>query len=344
MESGTKLRCCTLTFLIFCLLLPAFGQQDEPSIPTNFKLDFETATRLRPQLMALSREPKDGSPGRVVLERLIRQVLDFSSQEFSWELRIAETNDLNAYSSPDGTIYVDNRLAQLASPSAGLWAAILSHEIAHVLRRDWARRYLYQKTLERDRSIPLLLGEPGSPSGTWSSSQKASQSLAQFCRRLEVEADRDGLMLMARAGYHPDFAPALHHLLHAQGSATGNTSLYAMHPCWEERDLELMRDYVAASVEFEHRWQEWYASPGGESADHRVHGNPYGSEGGIKSMGGSCADALRESGWCPRGRLSTECGLGKRGTSVLPASFRLRNARTDGLHFAANDSDVLSCG
>lgn len=37
-----------------------------------------------------------------------------------------------------------------------------------------------------------------------------------------------------------------------------------MHPCWEERDQELMRDYVAASVEFEHRWQEWYASPGGD--------------------------------------------------------------------------------
>lgn len=204
-ESGTKPRGCTLTFLIFCLLLPAFGQQDEPQIPTNFKLDFETAARLRPQLMEQSTEVSSGSPGRVVLERLIRQVPDFSSQNFSWDLRIAETNDLNAYSSPDGTIYVDNRLAQLAGRSAGLWAAILSHEIAHVLRRDWARRYLYQKILERDRSIPLLLGEPGSPSGAWSSSQKASQSMAQFCRRLEIGADRDGLMLMARAGLSSRF-------------------------------------------------------------------------------------------------------------------------------------------
>lgn len=70
-------------------------------------------------------------------------------------------------------------------------------------------------------------------------------------------------MLMARAGYHPDFVPALHHLLHARGSDPRNRSLYAMHPCWEERDRELTGAYTEASIEFEHRWPEWYASPGG---------------------------------------------------------------------------------
>src|SRR6266567_350184 len=36
-----------------------------------------------------------------------------------------------------------------------------------------------------------------------------------------------------------------------------------MHPCWEERDHELSHAYVTTSIEFEHRWPEWYASPGG---------------------------------------------------------------------------------
>jgi hypothetical protein len=36
-----------------------------------------------------------------------------------------------------------------------------------------------------------------------------------------------------------------------------------MHPCWEERDHELSRAYIAASIEFARRWPEWYASPGG---------------------------------------------------------------------------------
>jgi len=31
----------------------------------------------------------------------------------------------------------------------------------------------------------------------------------------------------------------------------------------KQRDRELEHAYIAASIEFEHRWPEWYASPGG---------------------------------------------------------------------------------
>jgi hypothetical protein len=178
-------------------------------------------------------------------------------------VRIVEDEQLNAYSSPDGTIYVESGLARTAGPSTGLWAAILSHEIAHVVRRDWARRYLYQKYLENGGSGAIVLGDPGLPSASWSDPEKASADLGRFCRQMELEADREGLMLMARAGYHPDFVPALHHLLHAHGVGAQAALLYAMHPCWEERDRELSRAYVASSIEFERRWPEWYSSPGG---------------------------------------------------------------------------------
>jgi hypothetical protein len=183
--------------------------------------------------------------------------------KFTWQLRVVENNELNAYSSPDGSIYVESGLAKMAGPSAGLWAAILSHEIAHVVRRDWARRYLYRNTLETSGAQNIVLGDPGVPQATWSNSEKASADLGRFCRQMELEADREGLMLMVRAGYHPDFVPALHHLLHARSSGPRNASLYAMHPCWEERDRELVGAYKEASIEFEHRWPEWYASPGG---------------------------------------------------------------------------------
>ena len=254
--------------LVPCLFwaLSALAQQtlDATRVPANFNLDLTTAARLRPQLMAQSM-PATGSysTGRLVFDRLIEQIPKPSTRKFAWDLRIVEDDQLNAYSSPDGTIYVETGLAQLAGPSTGLWAAILSHEIAHVMRRDWARRYLYQKSLENGSAVTIVLGDPGLPSASWADSQTASEKLALFCRQLEVEADREGLMLMARAGYHPDFVPALHHLLHAQGSHPTATSLYAMHPCWEQRDRELSRAYAAAGIEFEHRWPEWYATPGG---------------------------------------------------------------------------------
>jgi len=222
----------------------------------------KTAARLRPQLMAQSVAAVGRyTRGRLVFERLVAQV-PVSEIKFSWELRIVEDDQVNAYSSPDGSVYVESGLARLAGSSAGLWAAILSHEIAHAVRRDWARRYLAQRELENGTGAAIVLGDPGLPSAAWSTSESASADLGRFCRQMEVDADREGLMLMARAGYHPDFVPALHHLLHAYGPVS-NASLYAMHPCWEQRDREMSGFYAEARIAFGHRWPAWYASPGG---------------------------------------------------------------------------------
>lgn len=245
---------------------PVMAQQrgDIPDVPSQFKLDMMTAALLRPQLMAASAAASGRyATGHLVFERLIEQVSDSSHSKFAWQLRILDDNQLNAYSSPDGSVYVESGLASLAGSSAGLWAAILSHEIAHVVRRDWARRYLYEKYLENGGGAAIVLGDPGLPSASWENSEKASADMGRFGRQMELEADREGLMMMARAGYHPDFVPALHHVLHARSLGKNGRTIYAMHPCWEERDRELSHSYVAASIEFARLWPEWYASPGG---------------------------------------------------------------------------------
>jgi hypothetical protein len=266
-ESGAAKPVCPLA-LFLCLLCatPVAGRQsvDIPEVPSQFKLDMETAAQLRPQLMSQSVAASGRYPtGSLVFDRLVEQVTAPSRGRVAWQLRVVVNDHLNAYSSPDGTVYVESGLARLAGPSAGLWAAILSHEIAHVVRRDWARRYLYQKYLENGGRGAIVLGDPGLPSASWQDSEKARADMGRFGRQMELEADREGLMMMAHAGYHPDFVPALHHLLHARGLGTNRASLYAMHPCWEERDHELNHAYVAASIEFARRWPEWYASPGG---------------------------------------------------------------------------------
>ncbi len=258
-------RTMLLVFFAIFSGAPGTAQQNlsSPEVPDWFRLDIEAAARLRPRLTAQSTVASGRySAARVVLEKLTEQIPAASNRKFVWQVRIVEDEQLNAFSSPDGTIYVESGLARLAGPSNGMWAAILSHEIAHVVRRDWARRYLYQKYLENGGG-EIVLGDPSLPSAAWSDTEKASADMGRFCRQMELEADREGLILMARAGYHPDFVPALHHLLHAHGVGSQTASLYAMHPCWEERDRELNRAYVASSIEFARRWPDWYSSPGG---------------------------------------------------------------------------------
>ena len=238
--------------------------RDSVEIPSRFQVDTQTAARLLPQLQAQS-VPATGPyiTGSTVFAGLVAQVEPGLRAGFTWTLRIVENGEFNAYSSPEGSIYVESGLARLAGTNPGLWSAILSHEIAHVERRDWARRYLYQKQLEDNHGGDIVLGEARAPAASWIDADNASADMGRFCRQLELDADREGLMLMARAGYHPDFAPALHHLLKAEGDAPGSASAYAMHPCWEERDRALSRTYVEASIAFEHLWPDWYASPGG---------------------------------------------------------------------------------
>jgi hypothetical protein len=80
---------------------------------------------------------------------------------------------------------------------------------------------------------------------------------------MELEADAGSLTLMAEAGFHPDFVPALHHALEAQPVQLRQDLRDPSHPRWDERDEKLQKLLVAASQEYDRMWPARYASPGG---------------------------------------------------------------------------------
>jgi Zn-dependent protease with chaperone function len=249
-------------------LVPAQQILPPETVPSTFKADAVFAARVRSQLLPYT-EPATGqyAVGQQVLETLLRQ-LPPGRANFSWELRIAKDAG-NVFSSPDGTVFVDEDFAQFLGSRAGLWAAALSHEISHIVGRDWARRYLFQKSLAAAGASQITLGDGSVHSGAFSSSwvdaQDASSRLASFCQSMELEADAEGLRLMTRAGFDPDFVPALHHLLEAQPKQADARILDPSHPRWDERDQKLQKLYVAAGREYDRLWPERYASPGGNS-------------------------------------------------------------------------------
>jgi len=200
------------------------------------------------------------STGATILLNLVHQLPD-DTRSFSWELRAAPDAG-NIFASPDGTIYVDQDLAEFLGARSGLWAAALSHEIAHVVRRDWARRYLLQKALETARGAQLMLGDTGS-AGTWVDSRGSSAWQASCNQAMELEADTQSLFLMARAGFHPDFAPAMHHALAGQPLQLKRGFADTSHPTWDERDEKLTRLLTSAGKEFDRLWPSREASPGG---------------------------------------------------------------------------------
>jgi len=251
---------------LLCVLRPNLAPAQQilhpETIPSTFTADVVFAARIRSQLLPHS-EPaaRQYAVGKEVMERLLRQ-LPAHGARFSWDLRIAKDAG-NVFSSPDGTVFVDQGLARLLGSRAGLWAAVLSHEISHVVHRDWARRYLFQKSLEESGGSQIVLGEAGGFSDSWIDPRAASNLFASFCQSMELEADAESLRLMTRAGFHPDFVPAMHHLLEAQRRQSDGKLVDPSHPGWDERDQRLQKLYAAAGSEYDRLWPERYASPGG---------------------------------------------------------------------------------
>jgi hypothetical protein len=267
-DKAPRLVLTALLCVFWGNLVPAQQTLPPETVPSNFTADAAFADRIR-SLLLPSTEPASVryAVGQQVLETLLRQ-LPADRAKFSWDLRVAKGAG-NVFSSPDGTIFVDEDLAQLMASrtgsNAGLWAAALSHEISHIVRRDWARRYLFQKSLEQAGASQIMLGDAGVFSGSWMDARGVSNQLASFCQTMELEADAQGLMLMTRAGFDPDFVPALHHLLEGQPGQTEGNIFDPSHPRWNEREQHLQKLYLAAGKEYDRLWPDRYASPGGNS-------------------------------------------------------------------------------
>jgi predicted Zn-dependent protease len=106
----------------------------------------------------------------------------------------------NAFALPGGYLYVTRGLIALTADSSEL-AAVLSHEIAHVLLSHAIER---AKAVERadivERVATDVISDPGESQSARADSRL---SLATFSRNQEIEADRIGITIAGRAGFDP---------------------------------------------------------------------------------------------------------------------------------------------
>ena len=183
---------------------------------------------LRPQLVV----------GTDVFHDLVGTSL-VAEAKLDWRFAILENDSVNAYSDARGHVWVAGGLAQLLNEDRGLWAAVLSHEIAHVILRH---PNLALKGLHL--ALPYVFGK--------------------VLRDREHRADATGMMLMAGAGYHPDSVFALQHLLRqVRGEIPKPLAFLSTHPRWDTREEHSRRVYEEALAEFERRWPDAATSPGG---------------------------------------------------------------------------------
>ncbi|KAI0289061.1 peptidase family M48-domain-containing protein [Russula brevipes] len=153
-----------------------------------------------------------------------------------WNLLVVhEEKTVNAMAAP-GTIVVFTGILPVAKDEQGL-AAILGHEIGHVVARHAAERFSYAKIII---AIAFLAEAVGLPTGFGQILTKLLVDLPHS-RKQEYEADKIGLKLSAKACFDPSAAPEMFKRLGALEKSAGalNVSFLNTHPASDERVKQL---------------------------------------------------------------------------------------------------------
>jgi predicted Zn-dependent protease len=142
-----------------------------------------------------------------MVQRVGSRIAAVTELPYQWEFRVIQDDkQANAFALPGGKVAVYTGMLTITRDEAGL-AAVLGHEIAHVLARHGGERLSQQMGVQTVTQV--LAGMASSNPATVQLVSAALGAGAQvgvllpWGRAQESEADHVGLILMAKAGYDP---------------------------------------------------------------------------------------------------------------------------------------------
>ncbi|MFQ5852509.1 MAG: M48 family metallopeptidase, partial [Candidatus Binatia bacterium] len=201
----------------------------------------------------LSRQPDALRIVRKVGERIARVA---NKPNYQWEFRVIDDPEMaNAFAVPGGKVAVYTGIFPAARDEAGL-AVILAHEVAHAIARHAAERMSH--------GMLVQLGGLGLSAALGSNPQLANQVLQAyglgtgvglilpFSRSQELEADRIGLIFMAKAGYDPSVALEVWERMGKKEFVKDQDSppeFLSTHPGYERRAQQL-RSWIPEALKF----------------------------------------------------------------------------------------------
>ncbi|MEW6164479.1 MAG: M48 family metallopeptidase [Pseudomonadota bacterium] len=132
--------------------------------------------------------------------------------DYQWEFRLIEDDkQINAFCLPGGKVAVYSGLLPVAGDDAGL-AAVIGHEVAHAIARHGGER-LSQEILVAGLTVATVAAtQDPKQRDLYAGLLGAGAAvgfLLPYSRLHESEADRMGLIYMAKAGYDPRAALGL---------------------------------------------------------------------------------------------------------------------------------------
>ena len=172
------------------------GGASSISLDQEWQLGNQMAAQVAQQVHLVN-DPQALAYVRMVGER-IHAVTPLADRPFDFEI-VADPS-VNAFSIPGGHVYVNTGLIAQADQADEL-AAVLAHEISHIVHRDVLKQVEQQQEISVVGSI--LLGQNPNALSQIVAQVLAGGAMARFSRANEKAADHAGLHFMTAAGYNP---------------------------------------------------------------------------------------------------------------------------------------------
>jgi predicted Zn-dependent protease len=172
-------------------------------------------------------------------------------QNYQWEFNLVDGDTVvNAFCLPGGKIGVYSGIIPVAGDETGL-AVVVGHEVAHAIANHGGER-MSQLLLVQMGGMALSKAVEEQPEKTQQLLMLAFGVganvgvLLPYSRKHESEADRIGLILMARAGYDPNMAIPFWQRMNEQGGPRPPEFL-STHPAPETR-MNDIRTYLPEAM------------------------------------------------------------------------------------------------
>lgn len=183
----------------------------------------------------LSTDARKADRASCIVRQLVAQ-LPADWQALDWETQVFAVDSPNAFALPGGKVGINTGMFKVAANQDQL-AAVIGHEIGHVIARHSAER------LSQSALAEAGMGLAGAYVGRNASPAQVNQVVAllgagaqvgvllPYSRLHETEADKIGQALMAKAGFDPREAAKLwENMIRAGSGSQAPPRLLSTHP------------------------------------------------------------------------------------------------------------------